>query len=206
MSAMLRNVFGEPLTWSRPSMSSVSVRSSSSWWAATAISRSLTRMAEVGLRLHPDKTRIVYRKDSTVGASTSTPSLPSPGTASGHGRRGARPARSSRRSCPRSVPRRSRPNSDRLRELRIHTHTNLSPDDLARWPNPQHRWVNELITTAVTTGRRYTPCSAPASTRRVGLGGSTSGCGPRSGSNRGVDRLPDRAPGLFAHWRWVRLC
>ena len=41
------------------------------------------RMSEVGLRLHPDKTHVVYCKDSNRrGASTSTSRLPSSGTPS----------------------------------------------------------------------------------------------------------------------------
>ena len=68
------------------------------------------RMNEVGLRLHPDKTRIVYCEDGRRRASTSTPPSPSSGTRSGHGERAApKAAERSPGSCPRSAPRRRRP-------------------------------------------------------------------------------------------------
>jgi RNA-directed DNA polymerase len=71
--------------------------------------RIAARLEEVGLRLHPDKTRIVYCKDSNRREQQSTSPSPSSGSPSGHGRRGAATACGSRRSCQRSAPRRSRP-------------------------------------------------------------------------------------------------
>ena len=60
------------------------------------------RMGEVGLRLHPEKTRIVYCKDGRRRGTTSTPRLPSSGSPSGHGERAApRVAGRSPGSCPR---------------------------------------------------------------------------------------------------------
>ena len=44
--------------------------------------------------------------------------------------------------------------------------------------------------------------SAPI--RGAGLGRSTSGCGPSSGSSGGGPDCSRDSPGLFAHWRWVR--
>ena len=48
------------------------------------------RMAEVGLELHPDKTRIVYCKDSNRRGSQSTRRSPSSGSRSGPARRGGK--------------------------------------------------------------------------------------------------------------------
>ena len=68
------------------------------------------RMSEVGLRLHPDKTHVVYCKDSNRRGEHEHISFTFPGTPSGHGRRSTeRGASTSRRSRLRSVPRRSKP-------------------------------------------------------------------------------------------------
>ena len=67
------------------------------------------RMEQVGLRLHPDKPGSSTAKTTTGGASTSTPASPFWDTPSDPGRRGARTEAISLRSCPPSVPRRSRP-------------------------------------------------------------------------------------------------
>ena len=67
------------------------------------------RMREVGLTLHPEKTRIVYCQDdkTTTGeASMSTSSSTSWGSGSGNAPRGPRTASCSCRSCPRSANRR----------------------------------------------------------------------------------------------------
>lgn len=55
--------------------------------AEQVLARIVARMEEVGLRLHPTKTRIVYCKDDNRRGSTSTPPSPSSGSPSGHGRR-----------------------------------------------------------------------------------------------------------------------
>ena len=68
------------------------------------------RMTEVALRLHSEKRRVVYCKDSNRKGEHEHTSFSFLGYASGHGRRStARPERTSPRSCPRSAPRRSRP-------------------------------------------------------------------------------------------------
>ena len=61
------------------------------------------RMEQVGLRLHPAKTKIVYCKDSRGAPRTSTPRSRSWGSRSGHARRGARTAACTPGSCPRSA-------------------------------------------------------------------------------------------------------
>jgi hypothetical protein len=90
------------------------------------------RMEEVGLRLHPVKTRIVYCKDSNRRGEHEHTSFTFLGSPSGPGRRGATTACSSRRSRRRSAPTRSKAASAKLRDLRIHRRTDLSLDALAR--------------------------------------------------------------------------
>ncbi|GLZ02497.1 hypothetical protein Acsp02_97480 [Actinoplanes sp. NBRC 103695] len=61
------------------------------------------RMAQVGLRLHPDKTKIVYGKLGTGAAVTSTPRSRSSGTRSEPAQHGIVAGACSPRSCPRSA-------------------------------------------------------------------------------------------------------
>ena len=76
-------------------------------------------------------------RTATVGGSTSTPPLPSSGSPSGHGGRStARTGEHFTSFLPAISPEALKAKSDRLRELRIHRHTDLSLDDLARWLNP----------------------------------------------------------------------
>jgi RNA-directed DNA polymerase len=95
------------------------------------------QMAEVGLRLHPDKTKIVYRKDSNRRDQHEHTSF----TFLGYAFR-PREAINSRNGqhfstfSPAISPEALKAKGDRLRELRIHRHTNLSLDDLAEWLNP----------------------------------------------------------------------
>ena len=95
------------------------------------------RMGEVGLRLHPDKTRIVYCKNSNRRGEHEHISFTFLGYAfrpreAINGKTGARFTPFS----PAISPEALKAKSDRLRELRIHRHTNLSLDDLAEWLNP----------------------------------------------------------------------
>jgi RNA-directed DNA polymerase len=108
--------------------------------------RIAVRMAEVGLRLHPDKTRIVYCKDSNRRGQHEHTSL----TFLGYEFR----PRSARRKdgkkftsfLPAISPEALKAKSDRLREMRIHRHTNLSLDDLAEWLNPIIAgWMNSRV-------------------------------------------------------------
>ena len=100
------------------------------------LGRIAARMHEVGLRLHPDKTRIVYCKDGRRRGEHEHTSFTFLGYA--FRARGARSkdAELHRLLCRRSAPRRSRPKALELRAMRIHRRTDLSLDDLARWLNP----------------------------------------------------------------------
>ena len=110
--------------------------------AELVLGRIAARMNEVGLRLHPDKTRIVYCKDGQRRAEHEHVSF----TFLGYAFR-ARGARSKGRNftgfLPAISPEALKAKSARLRELRIHRRTDLSLDDLARWLNPiVAGWIN----------------------------------------------------------------
>ncbi len=162
------------------------------------------RMAEVGLRLHPDKTRIVYCKDSrrrgehqhtwfTFLGYTFRPREVI-NRKEGEHFTGFSPAIS---------PEALKAKGDRLRELRIHRQTNLSLDDLAGWLNPIIAgWMNYY-------GRYYRSALYPL-LRRVSLylrrwaGKKYKRLRTYKRFKRWWTGLLEREPGLFAHWQWVR--
>ena len=71
--------------------------------ARTVLTAIGDRMEQVGLRLHPDKTRIVYFQDGQRRGSGEHTSFTFLGTSSGSERRGTSTGSSSTRSCPRSA-------------------------------------------------------------------------------------------------------
>jgi RNA-directed DNA polymerase len=162
------------------------------------------RMSEVGLRLHPDKTRVVYCKDGKRRGEHEHTSL----TFLGYTFR-ARKARNSRdgsyftRFLPAISDEALKAKGVDLRELRIHRRTDLTLDDLARWLNPiVAGWMNYY-------GRFYRSAMNPL-LRRV----STylrRWAGKKYRRLRSLKRfkrwwagLIERQPGLFAQWRWDR--
>jgi RNA-directed DNA polymerase len=165
--------------------------------------RIAARMEEVGLRLHPDKTKIVYCKDSNRRGQHEHTSFTFLGYA-------FRPREARRKDgkkftsfLPAISPEALKAKSDRLRELRIHRHTNLSLDDLAEWLNPIIAgWMNYY-------GRYYRSAFYPL-LRRVSLY-LRRWAGKKYRRLRAYKRFTrwwagvlERAPRLFAHWRWVR--
>lgn len=161
------------------------------------------RMGEVGLRLHPDKTRIVYCKDDTRRADHEHTSF----TFLGFSFR-ARPARRKNGELfmsflPAMSTEALKAKGARLRALRIHRRTTLSLDDLAAWLNPiVAGWMNyygrfyrsvmsRLLIRVSTYLRRW----AGKKYRRLRA---------RGRFKRWWAGLLDRQPGLFAHWKWVR--
>jgi group II intron reverse transcriptase/maturase len=115
------------------------------------------RMEEVGLRLHPEKTRIVYCKDGRRRAEHEHTSFTFLGYA--FRARGAR-SKNSRNFTgflPAISPEALKAKSAELRRMRIHRRTDLSLDDLARWLNPiVSGWINYH-------GRSTGPRSIPSS-------------------------------------------
>ena len=167
--------------------------------------RIAARLEEVGLRLHPDKTKIVYCKDSNRREEHEHISFTFLGFA-------FRP-REARRSdgvrftsfLPAISPEALKAASAGLRGLRIHRRTDLSLNDLARWLNPiVAGWMHYY-------GRFYRTALYPL-LRRVNLylrrwaGRKYRRLRTHKRFKRWWYRLIDRDPGLLAHWQWVYAC
>jgi RNA-directed DNA polymerase len=166
-------------------------------WAALA-----DRMDEVGLRLHPDKTKIVYCKDDNRRGSFECTEF----TFLGY------------RFCPRTVrtkhgelftgfapaisPEALKAISREVRRWRIHTRTRHTLNDLANLINPIVRgWITYY-------GRYYRTRLYPLLKRINGyLVRWARNKYRRLASFKRVkrwwDRLVERDRNLFAHWRWT---
>jgi RNA-directed DNA polymerase len=162
------------------------------------------RMEQVGLRLHPDKTHVVYCKDSNRRGKHEHTRF----TFLGYAFR-SRKARNQRgvsftSFLPAISPEALKAKSDRLRELRIHRRTDLTLDDLAEWLNPIIAgWMHYY-------GRYYRTMMYPL-LRRVNLymrrwaGKKYRRLRTYSRFTRWWTGILEREPDLFAQWQWVRL-
>ena len=162
------------------------------------------RMKEVGLRLHPDKTRIVYCKDSSRRGEHEHTSFVFLGFAFR-----AREAINSKNGVhftsfsPAISPEALKAKGADLRAMRIHRRTDLSLDDLVRWLNPiVAGWMNYY-------GRYYRTVMDPLLQRvntylRRWAGRKYKRLRTIKRFKRWWTGLLQRAPGLFAHWRVVR--
>jgi RNA-directed DNA polymerase len=161
------------------------------------------RMGEVGLRLHPDKTRIVYCKDSDRREEHEHTSFTFLGFA--FRPRGARRKDGSLFTSflPAISPEALKAKGADLRRMRIHRRTNLTLDDLARWMNPiVAGWMNYY-------GRFYRSAMSPLLRRvstylRRWAGKKHKRLRTHKRFKRWWTGLLVREPGLFAHWKWVR--
>jgi len=161
------------------------------------------RMEEVGLRLHPDKTTVVYCKDGKRRGEHEHFSF----TFLGFTFR-ARKARATGGGFfssfqPAMSPEALKAKSVRLRELRIHRRTDLSLNDLARWLNPivagwmhyygRYYWtaMDPLLQRVNTYLRRW----AAKKYKRLRA---------YKRFKRWWTGVQGKEPGLFAQWRWVR--
>jgi RNA-directed DNA polymerase len=162
------------------------------------------RMEEVGLRLHPDKTRIVYCKDSNRRGKHEHISFTFLGFA-------FRPRKAINRETgeqftsfsPAISPEAFKAKGDRLREMRIHRRTDLTLNDLAAWLNPiVAGWMRYY-------GRFYRSALDPL-LRRVSFylkrwaGKKYKRLRTHKRFQRWWAGLQDREPTLFAHWTWAR--
>ena len=162
------------------------------------------RMKEVGLRLHPDKTRIVYCKDSSRRGEHEHTSFVFLGFAFR-----AREAINSKNGVhftsfsPAISPEALKAKGADLRAMRIHRRTDLSLDDLVRWLNPiVAGWMHYY-------GRYYRSALYPLLERvslylRRWAGKKYRRLRTYRRFKRWWTGLLQRAPGLFAHWQWVR--
>jgi len=163
------------------------------------------RMSEVGLTLHPDKTRVVYCRDANRRRSHEHTRFTFLGF-----RFQARMARNKdgrhfSSFQPAMSPEALKANGARLRAMRIHRRTDLTLGDLARWLNPiVAGWMNyygrfyrtrmwPLLQRLNTYLRRW----AARKYRRLRT---------FKAFQRWWTRVIAREPQLFAHWAWVRTC
>ena len=162
------------------------------------------RMGEVGLRIHPDKTRIVYCKDGRRRGDHEHTSFTFLGfTFRARGASGTKSGRAFTGFLPAMSTEALKAKSDRLRRMRIHRRTDLTLEDLARWLNPiVAGWMNYY-------GRFYRTVMNPLLQRvntymRRWAGRKYRRLRTIKRFKRWWTGLLNRAPGLFAHWRVVR--
>ena len=103
------------------------------------------RMAEVGLELHPDKTTIVYCKDSSRRGSYERTSFTFPGFT-------FRPRRARRKDgvqftsfLPAISKEALKKISAEVRSWRLHRHIEMTSADIARWINPKVGGLDDLL-------------------------------------------------------------
>jgi RNA-directed DNA polymerase len=161
------------------------------------------RMEQVGLRLHPDKTRIVYCKDGKRRGGHEHTSF----TFLGFTFR-ARQARSKDGSyftsfLPAMSTQALQAKGDELRKMRVHRRTTLTLDDLARWLNPiVGGWMNYY-------GRFYRSAMEPLLLRvnsylKRWAGKKYRRLQTHQTFQRWWAGLIDRQPRLLVQWKWVR--
>jgi RNA-directed DNA polymerase len=161
------------------------------------------RMQKVGLRLHPDKTRIVYCKGDRRRATHEQTSF----TFLGYAFR-ARGARTKDGRCftgllPAISPEALKAKGAELRAMRIHRRTDLTLNDPARWLNPiVAGWINYY-------GRFYRSALYPLLRRlnaypRRWAGRKYKRLRTQKRYSRWPAGLLTRQPGLFTHRRLVR--
>jgi len=172
--------------------------------AEYVLARIATRMQEVGLRLHPDKTHVVYCKDGKRRGRHEHTSF----TFLGYAFR-AREARSKHGGgsftsfLPAISPEALKATGERVRSMRIHRHSTLSLNDLAAWLNPiVAGWMHYY-------GRFYRTALHPLLRRvntylRRWAGKKYRRLRTHKRFKRWWTGLLQREPGLFAHWQWVR--
>jgi len=171
--------------------------------AEDVLARITARMAEVGLRLHPDKTKIVYCQDGKRRGQHEHTSFTFLGFA--FQARGARTrnGRSFTSFLPAISPEALKAKSVELRRMRIHRRSDLSLDDLARWLNPIIAgWINYY-------GRFYRTALDPLLKRvnaylRRWAGRKYKRLRTEKRFREWWTGLLTRQPRLFTHWRLVR--
>jgi RNA-directed DNA polymerase len=161
------------------------------------------RMSEVGLRLHPEKTRVVYCSDGKRRGEHEHAQFTFLGFTFRARKARARGGGYFTSFLPAISIEALKAKGVELREMRIHRRTNLSLDDLARWLNPiVAGWMNYY-------GRFYWTVMDPLLQRvntylRRWAGKKYRRLRAFKRFKRWWTRVLEREPGLFAHWRWVR--
>jgi group II intron reverse transcriptase/maturase len=172
--------------------------------AEHVLARVAARISEVGVRLNPDKTQIVYCKDGRRREKHEHTSFTFLGyTFRARGARGTKSGRAFTGFLPAISPEALKAKSAELRRMRIHRRTDLSLDGLARWLNPiVSGWINYY-------GRFYRTALDPL-LKRVNVylkrwaGRKYKRLRTHKRFSRWWTGLLARQPGLFAHWRLAR--
>ncbi|HYZ38452.1 MAG TPA: group II intron maturase-specific domain-containing protein, partial [Pseudonocardiaceae bacterium] len=162
-----------------------------------------TRMVDVGLRLHPDKTRIVYCKDSRRRAAFPVTSFRFLGYTFGPRKARYPDGKAFTSFLPAVSPEALKAMGQQIRQWRIHRRTRCDLNELAAWINPivvgwMHyygRFYRSQMYPLLQRINTYLMRWARNKYKRL----------------RGYKRfqvwwsgLVDREPGLFAHWAWTR--
>ena len=160
------------------------------------------RMSEVGLALHPDKTRVVYCKDARRRGSHEHTSF----TFLGYGFRGRRVRTRSGRITTGFVPAISKDALNKIssvvRSWRLHTRTGLSEADLARRINPVVRgWMNYYG--AFYPSALYTLLARINAYLLRWLRKKHKRLRGRRKAQDAWNRAVRQRPRFFAHWAWV---
>jgi RNA-directed DNA polymerase len=199
-SWMVRNYPGCP--WERYADDAV-VHCVSKEQAEQVLAAIAERMEEVGLRLHPDKTRIVYCKDGKRRGDHEHTSF----TFLGFTFRGRKAPNRNGGYFTGFLPAMStealKAKCTELRAMRIHRRTTLSLDDLARWLNPivagwmqyYGRFYRSAMSPLLQRVSSYLRRWARKKYRRLRT---------YKRFKRWWTGLLERVPGLFAQWKWVR--
>jgi RNA-directed DNA polymerase len=166
-------------------------------WAALA-----KRMDDVGLRLHPDKTKIVYCKDSRRRGSYADTSFKFLGYTFGPRKARYPDGKAFTSFLPAVSPEALKAMGQQVREWRIHLRTRFDLNELADWINPivsgwmtyYGRFYRSQLYPFLRRVNTYLMRWARKKYRRL----------------RGYKRfkawwtgIVDREPGLFKHWAWV---
>jgi len=167
-------------------------------WAALA-----ARMEEVGLRLHPDKTKLVYCKDSRRRGSFESTSFKFLGYTFAPRKARYPDGKAFTSFLPAVSPEALKAMSQQVREWRIHRRTRLELDELADWINP-------IVSGWMTYYGRFYRSQLYPFLRRINTY-LMRWARKKYKRLRSYKRfrawwtgLVQRAPGLFKHWAWDR--
>jgi RNA-directed DNA polymerase len=161
------------------------------------------RMLEVGLRLHPDKTRLVYCKDGNRRGDHEHTSFTFLGYTFRARKAGNKNGAYFTSFQPAMSTKAFEAKSAELRAMRIHRRTTLSLNDLAAWLNPiVAGWM-------IYYGRFYRSEMHPLLQRintylRRWAGKKYRRLRTYKRFKQWWAGLVDREPGLFTHWKWAR--
>jgi RNA-directed DNA polymerase len=160
------------------------------------------RMQQVGLRLHPDKTRIVYCQDSNRRGSYEHTSFTFLGFTFQQREAQNRQGRSFSGFLPARSDAAQKKMNEEVRSWRLHRNTNLTLDDLAHRINPIVRgWVQYYG--AFYRSKLYLLLTRINSYLMRFLRRKLKRLRSKKKALQYWKRLVARRRGLFAHWKWV---